>query len=252
MRKPWRFWLFILLCTGAVSGDALRVLGQQPPPLQPLALNVRQIESALTFLGSPLSADDQHKIDDALAGTDDAAAVRSIETTLDKRVLLTVGINAESRVTVQPGEAQPELIEGGTRVFLVKVLNQAGVTSPLAVESPNGGPVYIKSDSSAEPPHKLTPEEARERWADISLFDKPPSHGEWYPSRLSGLSVEYRILEIYSHERGQRSAKIGFNVGQGTQDIGFRNEIVLTFHALPAHIARLHVVDEKGEPATAA
>ena len=252
MRKPWRFWLFILLCTGAVSGDALRVLGQQPPPLQPLALNVRQIESALTFLGSPLSADDQHKIDDALAGTDDAAAVRSIETTLDKRVLLTVGINAESRVTVQPGEAQPELIEGGTRVFLVKVLNQAGVTSPLAVESPNGGPVYIKSDSSAEPPHKLTPEEARERWADISLFDEPPSYGGWYPSRLSGLSVEYRILEIYSHERGQRSAKIGFNVGQGTQDIGFRNEIVILFNALPAHLVRLHVVDEKGEPATAA
>src|SRR5208282_5623580 len=70
--------------------------------------------------------------------------------------------------------------------------------------------------------------------------------------RLSGLSVEYRILEIYSHDRGQRSAKIGFNVGQGTQDIGFRNEAVLTFDILPAKIVRFHVLDEKGEPATAA
>ncbi len=55
------------------------------------------------------------------------------------------------------------------------------------------------------------------------------------------MSVEYRILEIYSHDRGQRSAKIGFNVGQGTQDIGFRNEIDLLFNILPAHLVRLHV-----------
>jgi hypothetical protein len=212
-----------------------------------LALNVRQIESALSYLGSPLSTDDQRRINDALAGTDEAAAVRTIEETLDKRALVTVEINAESRVQVERGEAKPELMESGTRVFLVKVINQAGVTSRLAVESPNSGAVYIRSDSSPEPPQELTPEQARERWADISLYDKNP-----LSPRLSGLSVEYRILEIYSHDRGQRSAKIGFNVGQGTQDIGFRNEVVLLFNALPAHLVRLHVVDEKGEPATAA
>jgi len=237
---------FLLFCW-AVFGDALPVLTQEAPPLQPLALNVRQIESALSYLGSPLSTDDQRRINDALAGTDEAAAVRTIEETLDKRALVTVEINAESRVQVERGEAKPELMESGTRVFLVKVINQAGVTSRLAVESPNSGAVYIRSDSSPEPPQELTPEQARERWADISLYDKNP-----LSPRLSGLSVEYRILEIYSHDRGQRSAKIGFNVGQGTQDIGFRNEVVLLFNALPAHLVRLHVVDEKGEPATAA
>jgi len=65
--------------------------------------------------------------------------------------VVTVGITRKAG-NCAAGEAKPELIEGGTRVFLVKVLNQAGVTSPLAVESPNNGPVYIKSDSSAEPP----------------------------------------------------------------------------------------------------
>src|SRR5208283_3010395 len=107
-----------------------------------------------------------------------------------------------------------ELIEGGTRVFLVKVMNQAGVTAPLVVESPNSGNVYIKSKGSPEPPQELTPEEARERWADISLYDKNPLN-----PRLSGLVVEYRILSIYSHDSGQRAAKLSFNVGQGTQDI---------------------------------
>ena len=247
MKNPRHVLSCFLLFCWAVFGDALPVLTQEAPPLQPLALNVRQIESALSYLGSPLSTDDQRRINDALAGTDEAAAVRTIEETLDKRALVTVEINAESRVQVERGEAKPELMESGTRVFLVKVINQAGVTSRLAVESPNSGAVYIRSDSSPEPPQELTPEQARERWADISLYDKNP-----LSPRLSGLSVEYRILEIYSHDRGQRSAKIGFNVGQGTQDIGFRNEVVLLFNALPAHLVRLHVVDEKGEPATAA
>ena len=245
MKKPACFFSLIILL--AVLGEALPVVAQETLPLQPLALNVRQIESALSYLGSPLSAADQRRINDALAGTDESAAVRTIEATLDKRALVTVEINAESRVQVEPGQAKPELLEFGTRVFLVKVINQAGVTSPLAVESPNSGPVYIKSDGSAEPPQILTPEEARERWADISLYNKNP-----LSPRLSGLRVEYRILEIYSHDRGQRSAKIGFNVGQGTQDIGFRNEIVLLFNILPAHLVRLHVLDEKGKPATAA
>ena len=219
----------------------------QSVPVQPLALNARQVEAALDYLGEPLPMVDQRHINEALATTDEAAAVRAIEATLDKFVLVKVEINAESRVKVSAGAAKPELMESGTRIFLVKVINQAGVTSKLVVESPNSGPVYIQSNGSAEPAQVLTPEQARERWADITLFDKNPMS-----ERLSGMELEYRILEIFSLESGQRAAKIGFNVGQGTQDIGFRNETVILFNVLPAHRVRLHVRDEKGEPATAA
>jgi hypothetical protein len=230
----------------AILGSTLSAAAQDTPALQPLARNARQIESALSYLGSPLSAEDQQRINEAIAATDDAAAVREIEATLDKHVLVDVEINPESRVKIEAGDAKPELIEGGTRVFLVKVINQAGVTAPLVVESPNSGNVYIKSKGSPEPPQELTPEEARERWADISLYDKNPLN-----PRLSGFSVEYRILAIYSHDSGQRSAKLSFNVGQGTQDIGFRNELVVTFNILPAKIVGVHILDEKGQPATA-
>src|SRR5207244_11363618 len=58
--------------------------------------------------------------------------------------------------------------------------------------------------------------------------------------------------QIYSPEPGQRSASISFNVGQGTQDIGFRNEMVVVFTALPAHPLRLWVRDENGAPSMAA
>jgi hypothetical protein len=66
--------------------------------------------------------------------------------------------------------------------------------------------------------------------------------------RLSGLALEYQILEIYSRDAGQRSAKIGFNVGQGSQDIGFRNEVEVLFTAQSAATITLHVKDENGQP----
>jgi hypothetical protein len=82
---------------------------------------------------------------------------------------------------------------------------------------------------------------------DLELYDKDPMS-----LRLSGLPLEYRILTIYSRDRGQRSAAIGFDVGQGTQDIGFRNEMTVLFNALPAQRLRLGVRDENGALTVAA
>jgi hypothetical protein len=211
--------------------------------LQPFAQQVRQLETALDYLGQPFEAGDQEKINKAIADTNESAAVTRLERVLDKYTLAVVDVNPESRVKVEPGGAKPELVQEGTRIFLVKVLNKAGVTTPLRVESPNSGPVFIRSDSSAEPASKLTQEDVKERWAEISLYDKNP-----LSERLSGLGIEYRVLEIYSRDPGQRSAKISFNVGQGTQDVGFRNDLVVLFKALPAHPLHLRVHDENSQP----
>ena len=59
------------------------------------------------------------------------------------------------------------------------------------------------------------------------------------------------MLSISSRDAGQRSAKISFNVGQGSQDIGFRNEVAVLFNALPARAITLRVADENGRPAMA-
>jgi hypothetical protein len=93
---------------------------------------------------------------------------------------------------------------------------------------------------------ELTHEHVRDRWAEMTIYDKPPMR-----PRLSGLGVEYVILEVYSRDAGQRSAIISFNVGQGSQDIGFRNDIEVLFTAAPAHPVRLRIQDEHGKPATA-
>ncbi len=215
-------------------------------PLQPLAQQVRQLEEALNYLGQPLTADEHRQINQAISNPDEAAAVAGLQSTLDRRVLAIVDINPESRVKVEQGAAQPELVEAGTRLFLVKVVNHGGVTAPLQVVSPNSGNVYLRSSGSPRPPNTLTSQDSSERWADISLYQRPPM-----PKRLSGLALEYQILEVYSRDAGQRSAKISFNVGQGSQDIGFRNDVTILFNALPARPITLRVRDENGQPAMA-
>lgn len=226
---------------------ALPVGAQTRIPLQPFAQQVRQVETSLAYLGQPLAQNDADAINRAIGNADEATAVAQLEQILDKYVLAVVDINPEGRVKVQAGPAKPELVEAGVRIFLLKIINKAGVTAKLRVESPNSLPVFVPSDGSPDPPKKLSPADVRDRWMEIDLYDKNPMS-----EQLSGLPLEYRLLEIYSRDHGQRSAKISFNVGQGTQDIGFRNEMVLYFNALPARTLQLLVRDENGVPSIAA
>jgi len=232
-------------------GITLAVSAQQPGqatpvPLQPFAQQVRRLETSLRYLGQPMSAAEHQALNAAIALDDERTAVSRIQDILDTRALAIVHLNPESRVKVEQGPARPELVQGGTRLFLVKVLNEARVTAPLTVQSPNVGRVYIPSRGSPEPRMELTREHVRDRWAEVSIYDRPPMR-----PRLSGLGVEYVILEVYSRDAGQRSAVISFNVGQGSQDIGFRNDVEVLFTALPAHKVRLRIQDEHGQPATA-
>jgi hypothetical protein len=219
---------------------------QSTVPLQPLALQVRRLEDAMNYLGQPFPAADHAAINAAIGNADEGTAVAELEKILDRYALAVVDINAESRVKVEPGPAKLELVEGGTRLFLVKVINRANVTAPLRVASPSSGNVYVQSTGNPEPKLELTPQDAAGRWAEISIYEKPPMD-----RRLSGLALDYRILQIYSRDSGQRSAQISFNVGQGSQDIGFRNDILVLFNALAAHTVKLRVRDEKGRPAMA-
>ena len=228
-------------------------------PLQPLAQQAHQIENALAYLGQPLSAEEISGIDEAVAEPSESKAVAQLQRILDPHVLAVVQINPESRVKVEAGPAQPDLVEAGTRLFLIKVINDAGVTAKLEVESPNSGDMYIQSTGDPQPAMELTRRQAADRWADVSLYPLPAE--SWasislYQNpplgpRLSGLAVEYQILAIYSRDAGQRSAIIRFNVGQGTQDIGFRNDMTVLFTARPAHSVTFRVRDENGDPGMA-
>src|SRR5512145_2197852 len=107
---------------------ALGLSAQEPPPLggsvplQPLAQQVRRLETALRYLGEPLPQADHQAINAAIDSSDESSAVARIQQALDRHVLASVHIYPESRVRVEQGSARPELVQGGTRVFLVKVV----------------------------------------------------------------------------------------------------------------------------------
>ena len=220
--------------------------------LQPLIAQVKRVTEALDYLGAPLSEKESRALE-AAGALKEAEAVEAIQTVLDAHCLVGVDINPEMRVKVAQGPAPPELVEKGWRTFLVKVNNQAGATAELRVISPNAQSVHdapgrrTQSDDfyrkHAQGQAKLSNDQL---WLDAEVFNKQPLRNE-----LSGLPLEYRVISLYSRDAGQREAKLAFNVGQGTQDLGFRSEVDVLFHCTAAHEVKLHVLDENGHPVTA-
>jgi len=212
---------------------------------QPLAAQAQRIAQALDLRGAPLTTEQRAALDAAIAVANPIERVTKIQAVLDPLCLALVNINAESRVKAEPGPAARELWQHGWRVFLVKVHNEAGVTAPLRVSSPNALNMLKTSTSSAKPPQTITPELFEQRWLELATYDDQPLN-----KPLSGLTVEYRIAELYSRDVGKREAKLEFDVGQGTQDLGFRSETNLLFDCIPSVAVTLEVIDHDGQPTT--
>ncbi|HVK04127.1 MAG TPA: hypothetical protein VM490_11670 [Armatimonadaceae bacterium] len=122
-------------------------------------------------------------------------------------VLVVVTINPESRVKADrtaPGAPPAALRAGGWTAFRVQVRNEARVTAFLRVTSAN-------APSAAG---------RRDRWLDLRL--EPAA-------RLTGRPEEWRTLWLRSRDEGMREARLTFDVGQGTQDMGFRSDVALLF-----------------------
>ncbi len=212
---------------------------------QPLQASVARLSDALTVAGAPLSPTVLAKLKELEQSNSDNSVAREIQRMLDPLCLAAVEISAESRVHVVRGPAPAQLVESGWQTFLVKVANQAGVTATLRCSSPQALPMVKKSSSSARPQLAITPAESERRWLDIASLNSPPL----LPT-LSGVALEYRLIQLYSRDAGQREATIAFDVGQGTQDLGFRNELPILFDCGVSYDIGLSVLDWDGTPTT--
>ena len=157
-----------------------------------------------------------------------------------------VAINPEARVKVREGPAVKELVKHGWRAFLVKVVNEGGVTSRLVPYSANALPLHQRSSDSPSPPITVPPSEVLQRFLDLELYTDPPMK-----ETLTGLPLEYAIVVLYSRDQGPREVQLGFHVGHGTQDLGFRSETSILFDCVPAIPVELTVLDFDGTPTTA-
>ncbi|HMJ90810.1 MAG TPA: CehA/McbA family metallohydrolase, partial [Candidatus Acidoferrum sp.] len=229
-----RCQIALLSCVLAFSASAAPLTIVTNVEVQPLHAQAKRVAQALSSLGAPLGEAESQQIE-AAASLPAGKAVEQIQAVLDHHCLFGVTINPEMRVKVIAGEAKPELDENGWRVFLVKVANEAGTTAKLNASSPN-----------AKKLHGSPAEDVTNRWLDLAMFDAQPLN-----AALSGLRLEYRIIQLYSRDAGKREAKVSFDAGQGTQDIGFRSEVDMLFNARAAHEIKLRVRDENGQPTTA-
>ncbi len=205
---------------------------------QPLAANAERLAKALDFLGTPLPAD----VAKALTAAVDAKDAKKVQEILDPRVLFVVSINPESRVKAARGPAEAVAQQAGYVPLLVKVVNESTVKKPLKATSPQSGPRYSGSgDRNPKDDPKIA-----NRFLQVEVFTAPPMTAD-----LSGLKVEYAVVLVYSTEAGKREATIGFDVGQGSQDLGFRGEVPVLFDVKPAVPVKVKIQDLDGTPTTA-
>ncbi len=121
--------------------------------------------------------------------------------------LIEVSISPESRVKAAEGEALRELVQGEWREFDIVINNTAGITSALQIESENFIPLAPGVSG-------------RDQWLCLELVPQ---------GALTGKRSETRKLRLWTNQTGIRSAVLNVNAGQGTQDLGFRSDVLLNF-----------------------
>ena len=183
-----------------------------------LAENARRLATAHSARAASLPASVRGTIDRAKSTDADDAIIAA----LDPHTLLAITINPEGRVKVARGQAELTLFRGLPGYAVVKVTNQSRATPRLRpqAEFTGGEPSPFSVD-----------------------FVPVPGAGP----ELTGEAVEYRLLAITCRDAGRWELTIGFDAGQGTQDIGFRGvvPILATVRERPPNIV-LIVADDLG------
>jgi hypothetical protein len=173
---------------------------------QDLSKQCRRLLDGMEALKGPLAPGKARALQALLkGGKDPETAAREIQKLLDPLCLVAVSINPESRVKAARGPGRAELVCNQENVVLVKIHNEAGVTHALKVSSPGGN-------------------SPGEGWLKPEVYAGPREAGG-----LSGQKVEYVLLRLSAREAGKREATLKFDVGQGTQDLGFRAEVPILF-----------------------
>lgn len=214
---------------------------------QPLAAQVKRVMDALDYLGEPLPKEDKQQLQAAFK--DKQNGVATIQRILGRHTITDLHIKNEREMVSLQSKSSPQLAEQGWRSFLVKVLNPKGIKGvELRALSPNARLPYKRSSNKPDP--KVEPvANVKERFLELAMFNSQP-----LVRNLSGLEVEYRIVQIYSRDAGRKPAKIRFGLFRGARS---NNPIALSkpdqfvFKVAPAVLVKLQVHDHDGKPAMA-
>jgi hypothetical protein len=122
----------------------------------------------------------------------------------------------------------------------------------LRAESPNALPMF-KQSSGRPDPQVMSTGEVKNRFLDLMTFAGQPLNRE-----LSGLELEYRILQVYCRDPGRKEVRLGFGLWADTgklrspqKEVAKSNQLTLVIDSAPAVLVQLRVHDEDGKPTTA-
>src|SRR5262249_28795460 len=136
-----------------------------------------------------------------------------IQTILDAHCLAGVRIASGNQLETLSGPAKPTLAEQGWRVFLVKVMNPSGVSGlALQADSPDPRPM-LRGSTSTPTPKVISVGEVGQRFLELQMYDTQP-----LTPLLSGLELEYRILQVYCRDAGRKEAQLGFSLARNVPD----------------------------------
>lgn len=166
---------------------------------QPLISQAKRISQALDNIGQPLPAATRAALDALQEKAGNEAIAAEVQKLLDPACLATAVIDETGVIAAIPAVGKPELIEQGWRTFLVKVVNGPGATGKLRVESPNARPI---PKSSAQDVPNL--------WMGLQVYTGQP-----LLANLSGLGLEYTLVQIFSVDTGAKTGELGFSVEGG-------------------------------------
>jgi hypothetical protein len=210
---------------------------------QPLLAQVRRVGQAIKSLGSPLPKGVAANLAKLSPDDEPEKVARTVQKSLDPLCVAAVTVARDGSLRIKPTAGKPELVEQGWRAFLIKVVNPNERTGTLRCESPNARPL----------PHS-TAEEVPGRWLSLSNFASQPLIPE-----LSGLELEYRVISLYSRDRGERSAVLAFRLDSGkgpkkprNVDIRAWPRATVTFVARPSTALTFRVLEADDQPAMAA
>src|SRR5207245_4262253 len=119
--------------------------------------------------------------------TPDEAAAEKIQKLLNAQCLIGVSINPESRVKAARGPHSAELVADKESCFLIRVLNEAGVTHPLSVQIPQ---LHAPGDSN------------KQGWLEACVCDLSLSHsGEGNKKQVANQEAKKQSAQKidYSH-----------------------------------------------------
>ena len=236
---------------GAQLCPALESKNIQVPP-QPYFAGVKRALETLAKLGAPVSAADEQQIA-SLARQNDNGAVSSEEMILERYTLATLSIQSDRSVHIAPGGAPRQLLEQGWRIFLLRVENPATRTDSIQFSSgpqtpgrmaPNLGQMAQRAylmDTLYKGPL------IKKMWLTSELYGATAMSGTDLPTiPLSGVSIEYQVIQIFSRDVGRRTADFYLNVVPKADEDWKSEHRQLEFDCLPSRPIALSILDSDG------